>query len=338
MKFRYLLFIVLCVAMWTGCYNEKDIKPTEGNEMMYSLPQGDHEYDKDIVAWLEKYGFYTVYDYKIGDLYWANTAWEEQIEPNLGGYLNAKQADPDYVAPVLDLFKELFLDYYSEDLLQEAMPLKVFLCAELWQGSWKMNWATGKNERGDSTEILAYKGYDYIALNGARKEFEINESVKTQFMREHNKVFLNILYSKEIFVIPEEFVHVSNYRIPSSTAWPGNPNAFPGPSTSCFALGYLNVQTAKSPNTVEMMQEYDFFYYLDMVMSYSMAELESEDAFWSSYDNQPSMNYTGLLNPKRGYEKVRQKYEIMVNYIESFGVSLDRIRFPERFGTGRENN
>ena len=73
-------------------------------------------------------------------------------------------------------------------------------------------------------------------------------------------------------------------------------------------------------------------------MSYSMAELESEDAFWSSYDNQPSMNYTGLLNPKRGYEKVRQKYEIMVNYIESFGVSLDRIRFPERFGTGRENN
>ena len=50
------------------------------------------------------------------------------------------------------------------------------------------------------------------------------------------------------------------------------------------------------------------------------------------------MNYTGLLNPKRGYEKVRQKYEIMVNYIESFGVSLDRIRFPERFGTGRENN
>lgn len=339
MKFRYLLFIVFFATLWIGCYHEDDIVPTEGSERIYSLPQGNHEYDKDIVNWFDKYGFYTVYEYNIGDMYWANTDWEEQVEPNLGGNLSAKQADPDYVAPVLDMFKELFLSYYSEDILKENMPLKVFLCSELWQGSWYYNRLEGIMERGDSVEIMVYKGYDYLALNGAREGFEMTESVKTQFMRECNKAFLNILYSKGIFVIPEEFISVSNYRVPSSTAWPGSPNVFPGPSTSCFALGYLNIQTVKSTYSMEVMQEYDFFYYLDLVMSYSLAELESEDAYWNSYDNQQYMNYTGILNPRRGYDKVRQKYEIMVEYIESFGVNLDRIRFPERFEPeGEEGN
>ena len=51
------------------------------------------------------------------------------------------------------------------------------------------------------------------------------------------------------------------------------------------------------------------------------------------------MDYRGLLNPRRGFDKVRQKYEIMVEYIESFGVNLDRIRFPERFEPeGEEGN
>ena len=334
MKFRYLLFIVFCAVIWTGCYNEKDIVPTEGSEMMYSLPQGNHEYDKDIVAWFDKYGFYTVYDFKIGDLYWANTAWEEQVEPNLGGYLSAKQADPEHVGPVLEMFQELFLDYYSEDMLKENMPLKVFLCSELWKGSWKMNYLTGKMERGDSVELMAYKGYDYIALNGAREDFEITESVKSDFLREVNKVFINILTTKGLFSIPEEFLQVADYKVPNPTAWPGSPTAIPGPSNSVFALGYLNVQTVKSSFVLTEMQEKDFAFYMDLVMSYSMAELESETANWSMYDNQSYMDYTGILYPQRGYDKVRQKYEILVDYIESFGLSLDRIRFPERFATG----
>ena len=87
------------------------------------------------------------------------------------------------------------------------------------------------------------------------------------------------------------------------------------------------------------MKEYDFMFYLNLVMSYSLAELEQEEAYWKSWDNQPYMDYRGLLNPRRGFDKVRQKYEIMVEYIESFGVNLDRIRFPERFEPeGEEGN
>ena len=339
MKFRYLLFIFFCVALWTGCYNEDDIVPTEGNEMMYSLPQGTHEYDDDIVQWFKDYGFYTVYEYDVKDLYWANTGWEEQVEPNLGGYLTAKKADPDYVAPVLGMFQEFFLDYYSGDLLKEAMPLKVFLCSELWQGSWYNNRLEGIMERGDSIELMVYRGYDYIALNGARKDFEITEGVKTEFMRGLHKIFLNILYNKAIMTVQDDFAAVSKY-VAYSNMYPSDPNDFDAASKmNCFAQGYLNIQTAKSIYSVDQMKEYDFMFYLNLVMSYSLAELEQEEAYWKSWDNQPYMDYRGLLNPRRGFYKVRQKYEIMVEYIESFGVNLDRIRFPERFEPeGEEGN
>ena len=84
------------------------------------------------------------------------------------------------------------------------------------------------------------------------------------------------------------------------------------------------------------MQYYDFIYYVDLVMSYSLAELEEGEGQWAENwgekFNQPYMNYLGLLNPVYELTKIRQKYDIVVDYIrEILGDDYDRIQYPERF-------
>lgn len=338
MKFRYLFFIVLAAVLFAGCYDEDEIVPTEGNEQMYVLPQGNHDYDKDIVKWFEDYGFYTIYDYNIGDLYWANTGWDELVAPNVGGRLAAKQADPEYVGKMLKLFKEFFLDYYSDEQLKNYMPLKVFLCSELWE--WKAGWAA----REDSTRIWLHSGYDHIAINGASVEIDtVGEALKTEFMKEINKMFIGKLINAGEIIAPESFKKVSLYVAKTyNNKWLPPVNDFTagdmfGATESLFRDGYLNIQTVKKDYSKEQSQLNDFYYYMDMVMSYSMAELEQENAYWDQNDgglsyNGTDIDFRGILYEKRSFTKVRQKYEILVKFIEEdLGINLDRIRFPERF-------
>lgn len=340
MKFKYLFLIVLIAGIFSGCYEEDDIVPTEGNEQMYALPQGDHDYDKDIVEWFNKYGFYTLYDYNINDLYWANTGWEEKLEPNLGGRLLAKQGDPEYVGEMLKLFKEFFLDYYPEEWLKECMPLKVFLCSGLWDVDWK---EAGSLEFGDSTRLWVYNGYDHIAINGASQEIDtLGERMKTEFMKDINLSFMTKLINAKKMVAPEAFLKVCPYiyKTYTSNQWFPPVNDFTageifGATQSLFRDGYLNAQTVKQEFSKEQSQLNDFYYYVRMVMSYSLAELEQEEAYWTRSDNTTEVDLRGLLYEKRAFTKVRQKYDIVVDYIQNdLGINLDRIRFPERFATG----
>ena len=54
--------------------------------------------------------------------------------------------------------------------------------------------------------------------------------------------------------------------------------------------------------------------------------------------NQPYMNYLGLLNPVYELTKIRQKYDIVVDYIrEILGDDYDRIQYARAFRRSRIN-
>lgn len=333
MKFRYLYFIAFAAGALSACYTEDPIVPTEGDEHIYSLPQGNHEYDKEIVEWYRKYGFYTVYDYPLGDLYWANINWDEKLKPGLGGQLVAKQADQAYVGQLLALFKEFFLDHYPDEWLKECMPLKIFLCSELDDVAWA---GPASSEFGERTRLPIHRGYDNIAINGANQGIEtMSETMKTEFMKEMNKEFLHILQEKGKLVMPEAFGKVSLYSWNSSFVALPSPSLTQDPfAQNIFKEGYLNAQTIKSGYSKDLAKSNDFYYWLDLAMSYSIANLESETAGWKRSDQLGAyyFNYNGILHPKRGWTKARKKYDIIVDYIQNdLGINLDRIRYPERF-------
>ena len=136
MKYNYLLLLFLA-AFFVGCSDDdEDITPTQEDEMFYLLPQGNHDYDKTIVSWRDNYGFYAVYRFDIGDMYWNNTSWQEYMGPLVEdtGDLYAVQGDTTddrYIGRLVEMIDTYFLKNYKDEWLKECMPLRVFLCSQL---------------------------------------------------------------------------------------------------------------------------------------------------------------------------------------------------------------
>ena len=63
---KKILCLFLGCVLFISCYDEGKIKPSEEPELIYgkyTLPQGDHDYDDDIVAFYKKYGSLLLYKF-----------------------------------------------------------------------------------------------------------------------------------------------------------------------------------------------------------------------------------------------------------------------------------
>lgn len=326
MKYSFL-FVICALFLWTGCNDEDDIKVSEGLEISFTLPQGDHNYDDDIVAWYDKYGFYTLYIYEPKDIYWANTSWEERFEEDgkLGGKLRAKMAEEEYVEDQLKVFKHFFLDVYPDSLLTHYMPLKVLSCAELWSTRWnkKYDWELGEMV---STliydTIWAYEGWDYIAMNGAGTEMNMKDTASQMYLSyEVNTIFLKKLYKAGKFKMTEEFANISDY---SGTDYLSGP-------FYCLPRGFL-ADNPLGSGSVKANQERDFEEYLNIVaMPLKMLEGTPNTRFDEGYDPDTyepmKWSVVGALNATRDVNGlVRKKYEAFIKILEAQGIDTDKLQ------------
>lgn len=318
MKYRYL-FVMCALFLWTGCYEEEDIQVTEGLEISYSLPQGDHSYDIDIVSWYEKYGFYTLYIYEKKDIYWANTDWSERFEDGTGNRLRVKSADPDYVGKQLEIFRQGFLELYPDSLLMRYMPLKVLLCSELWdtQSMRIYDWNLGVFI--DSlvfNKMWAYEGWDYIAVNGGSQEVDtMRLSSKSELQASVNAIFLKCLNERGVIEITEEFVDISDYTYAYLMG------------DQAFARGFIT--RAPLSNDIKAAQRNDFSAYLKLVCM-SIDQLEASPDRRYDYDYAYDMSLVGALHPTRDVNGlVRRKYDVLINMLKEMGINTDQIQYPD---------
>ena len=324
MKYRFLFALCVCF-LWIGCDKDDDIKVSEGLEMSYTLPQGTHDYDDDIVAWYEKYGFYTLYLYGNKDIYWANTAWEERFEEvgkYGGGSLKAKAANEDYVGKQLELFEYSFLNVYPDSLLAHYMPLKVLCCSELFLTNWAHNydWETGNWERKlvyDKT--WAYEGWDYIAINGGSKEMDTLGNVsKMYFSAGVNTFFIKRLYKVGKIKMTEEFANVSDYTYEYLLAG------------ATFARGFI----VNDPLHGSMIndQKADFESYMDLVgIPLGLLETVPDTRYDDDMDYENNiykkMSLIGALHETRDVNGlVRRKYEAVIKILKELGIDTDKLQ------------
>ena len=52
---KKILFIILSLILWIGCYDEDPLTPTTEPEPYFLLPQGDHDFDRNIVISTTRY-------------------------------------------------------------------------------------------------------------------------------------------------------------------------------------------------------------------------------------------------------------------------------------------
>lgn len=88
----------------------------------YSLPQGNHPYDTQILEFYNKYGCYILYKFSEKDFKW-------NVSNNLS-YI-AEQGDENYIAPALEALDKYLFKFYNTDFLKKALPYKIILSSKI---------------------------------------------------------------------------------------------------------------------------------------------------------------------------------------------------------------
>ena len=368
MKLRYL-FALLAFCGFIGCADDnEDLKPSPGLEWFYELPQGNHDYDKKIVEWRDKYGVYVLYDYDVNDIYWSGTSWigwNGEWGYGTNGTLDVTLPDTNYVGQMVDLLDEIFFSSRENqtEMVTEYVPKRIFICSTAnTLNGWTDN-TTGEDFI-DTTNNQFYTGYGSLIVAGANRGFweDLSEEKRQDSIDdltwEMNLWYLETLLGDNAIEYPlEEFAAVSaDYY-----DYTGNDGRYGTWGTGWssriigeerFEKGFLNSYTNTQAN-LEAKIQYDWDSYWYMVMNVPMDSLTNPEpyAYWEAPAEPPTSfagidwtaqsfgcsnqqflsNYKGVLSEKRDkYGLCMQKYMIIVNWLQNeVGFNLDMIRYPD---------
>lgn len=289
---KKVFLILISVSLFiSSCEKEEDkLTPTTKPEEAYILPQGDNDFDKEIVALKEKYGTYFLYKFSDKDFSWGITnnyqGSEEKNENDeyiKSGYVY-ELAQENYIGEHLILIKDNFLNLYNDEFLKEYLPLKILLVSDL-------NFInSGANTK---TQFNTFIGYDYIAINGANENIsDISPEETKLFKTDLNSEFLLSLFKKNILKIPNSFIGVTNYQ-----------NS---------AINDSNYKEYGLLDPRHMTYESDFYDYIHLIVSKAKSSLQAEEG-----ELNPSVDING---------KISEKYEIVVNFFkDNFDIDLTKI-------------
>lgn len=285
---KNILCLFLECFLLLGCYDEGVIDSSKEPELIYgkySLPQGNHDYDDNIVAFYKSYSSLLLYKFTAKDFGWfptGNISWNEAKDTVLhGGALDkydAQPADELYVGEQLKLLQDKLFDYLSDTLLR-CLPQKILLCSVLDKVPAGLGYSPKPEER---EKLNVFPGFYHIAVNwGNDKIMTMTAEERNQFKKDvciaYFEAIVNSLDS------PIEFFMVSNYSEDISV-------------DDIYANGLLDHEHRTKLND-------DWFDYLKLAIENSISSLEAEGGALHE-----SIDING---------KIRDKYTIMVNFLKS---------------------
>ena len=236
---RILLYssICLCLTAMVACHDENALTPTERPEMGYVLPQGNHDFDKRIVAWKEKANFFILYKFADKDIRWQYGGWlnEEKI--------TYTPADTNYINKQLDLIEEKFLNFYPTEILSKGMPLKLMLLGQLDDYS------------SYSHKYNIYVNFDGFAMAwGDESIDDMTAGQRNSFKTEVNQAFMERLMNEGVVKVPTAFSKVSDYD-------------YDYDEDEMYDLGFLALYQSNAKE--------DFIKYVEVIVSNPKSFLES---------------------------------------------------------------
>lgn len=292
MKIIVWSWLALFVLVVTGCYKEDSLEPSSEPESgQYILPQGNHDYDPEIVEMYRKYGTYMLYRFEDKDFWWAFSSdirWKYQEGVGTVGGYEATPADERYVGQQLELIKSKFLKYFPESFLKRALPLKMLLMSDL-------NYVpTQENEPTDEDRQFrhVYWGYDYLGVNWG------NENILTMTVAERNDFKAEICYLllenfyKKTKESPVNFFTVSKYGAEVGD-YPGD-------------FGFLDKNAVNDPDR-------DWLSFIKAIVSTPYEDMEAYGGILDDW----TTDYFGVI---------RQKYNIVINFFkQTYQIDLQAI-------------
>ena len=285
---KEILWLFLGCVLLVSCYDEGELKPSEAPELIYgkyTLPQGTHDYDDDIVAFYKQYNSLILYKFTSKDFGWfptGNFAWDAAVDTveRTGGVpkYDAQVADELYVGEQLQLLQDKLFDYLP-DTLMHLLPQKLLLCSVLDA----VPVGLGYNPKPEERQALnVYSGFYHLAINWG------NAKILTMTPEERNQFKMDVCVAYMDAVVgslekPEEFFMVSHYTEEID-------------EDQIYANGFLDYEH-------RLKLDEDWFDYLKLAIENSQESLEAEGGMLHA-----SVDVNG---------KIRKKYTIMGNFLKS---------------------
>ena len=278
--------ICLCLMAMIACHDESALTPTEQPEMGYVLPQGNHDFDKRIVAWQEKANFFILYKFADKDIRWQYNTWLDEEE------ITYTFADTNYINKQLDLIESKFLNFYSLDILREGMPLKLMLLGQL-----------------DDYSSYVHKHNIYVNFDGFAMAWGDNSidnmtaAQRNAFKTDVNQAFVKRLMDNGLLQVPEAFSKVSVYNSVSYSR------------DKMYGLGFLALNQSRDAIR-------DFNKYVEVILSKSFLESPSTNTFTHEGILTDAKDVNGLIRQK--YKAVIEYFNSLGIDIQGIGDAVEK--------------
>lgn len=304
----YIAFagMLLLSGLFTGCAKEAADTTPSGIIDTYTLPQGNHAFDAQIMSYYQKYGSYLLYKFSDRDAYWTPTAYTKPVASSSGAWsagVDVDMADTNYIAAQISLIQEKWFSYYSDAFLKKFLPSKILLCSKIdsiYNGYvFTPVFAYIKNAK----PIAANYSYDNITVNFGRDTINsFTELNKRDFLTKVNVEFIKSIGSRTLSVPPTTFTGLANYAATYTS------------QAAAYAQGIL------LPYYNGLSAQADWNAYMLAMVTYSEDELNASVA---NYD----MTARGMLNVTKDTNgKIKTRYNMVRNYfINQYQVDLQKI-------------
>lgn len=182
MKKINLYLLVLGTLFLSSCNDEDDLVISEKNEKRFDLPQGDHDFDDQIVEWYDKYGTAVLYKFSNPDLNYQFTS-NASYDVKAG-------AEEEGIQAAVQFLKEDFFDLYTDEVKKNLFPSKILMAGMLYtQGNYVPLWDTINYGNTSFYKGLFVRGIDHITLPHVDKEF--GQRISKPAYRKRLKVAIN---------------------------------------------------------------------------------------------------------------------------------------------------
>lgn len=206
MKMRIYISL-LAILFLSGCAKDTQIGNIQVPGADYVLPQGgDAMADQRILKLYETYGSYFLYEFSEKDFNWT------QISNSLGDdVFRFDPIEPGKMKNLLDLLQLTWFDFYDQEFLAHAMPIRIFLTETVQLQVRKFDW-------GIWDYILSWKDVyaryldNQIAISNVNKSVaDMSAEEKRVYKSNLQSVFLESLVASATIVAPDEFIAISDY-------------------------------------------------------------------------------------------------------------------------------
>ena len=296
------LFLLLLMAGVIVACDEDKLTPSAPQEF-YEFPQGDSDYDREFVAFYEKYNTQFLYKYKESDFRWYVTSYIP---------FYSVPADEAYVEKAYRFIKDRCLNPWGENFYKNILPMRILLASRIYSVEQKYGsvWDEGTQQweyksYNDTTNHASAYGLNHIAFGYTSEQLdELTPEEQLNTVGELNKSLIGYAASRNKIEIPAEFVEwYDKYR---NNVWDGGE----------YGCGFLEYYK-------DMDAAYDFGLYVKYLTTMS------EEAFkaWALSDEvDSSQDWDQASGTYKRTHAIKNKYEIVLQYFKTqFNINLHAI-------------